>query len=130
MPEQPGKHAFDEAVRLAPAGEGRYNGHTSKQYWNFVGPFGGITAATALNGLLLRPDRQGDPLSLTVNFMAPIKEGAFAVETNLLRSNRSTQHWSVQLAQESESDPLLAGLAVFAARRETWALREAVPPKA
>ena len=121
-------HAFDEAVRLQPLGEGRYRGHTSEKYWNFVGPFGGITAATALNGLLQRTERIGDPLSLTANFMAPIKAGAFDVETKLVRSNRSTQHWSVQLVQEGEA--VLGAIAVFAARRDTWGLREAVPPEA
>lgn len=131
MPEQAAAtHAFDDAIRLENAGDGRYTGHTSRKYWNFVGPFGGITAATALNGILLRPDRQGDPLSLTVNYMAPIKEGAFLVETRLMRSNRSTQHWSVQLGQEDGGGPALSAIAVFAVRRDTWGLREAAPPDA
>jgi len=130
MPDRPVTHPFDEAIRLEPADGGRLNGHTSKKYWNFVGPFGGITAATALNGILLRADRQGDPLALTVNYMAPIKEGAFAVETTLIRSNRSTQHWAVQIAQEDDAGPALGAIAVFANRRETWALREAEPPHA
>ena len=125
-----GAHPFDSAIRLEPLGEGRFRGHTSDKYWNFVGPFGGITAATALNGILQCPDKQGDPLSLTVNFMAPINAGAFTVETKLMRSNRSTQHWSVLIAQEGESEPALSAIAVFAVRRETWGLREAVPPQA
>ena len=121
-------HPFDGAIALQPMGEGRFRGHTSELYWNFVGPFGGVTAATALNALLQREERIGDPLSLTANFMAPIKAGAFDVETKLIRSNRSTQHWSVQVVQEGE--PVLGAIAVFAARRETWGLREAVPPVA
>ena len=129
MPDAP-SHPFDAAVRLEALGEGRFLGHTSEQYWNFVGPFGGITAATALNALLHRPERFGDPLSLTVNFMAPIKAGAFTIATRLMRSNRSTQHWSLELAQEGEADPALSAIAVFAARRETWGMREAVPPDA
>lgn len=123
-------HPFDKAIRLEPAGEGRYKGHTSRDYWNFVGPFGGISAATALNAILQRGDRLGDPLSLTVNFMAPVKEGEFFLDTRALRSNRSTQHWSVELKQEGEAEPALAAMAVFAVRRETWGLREAVPPPA
>jgi acyl-CoA thioesterase len=121
-------HPLDDAIRLELLGEGRSRGHTSEKYWNFVGPFGGITAATALNALLQREERIGDPLSLTANFMAPIKAGAFDVETKLVRSNRSTQHWSVQLVQDGE--PVLGAIAVFAARRDTWGLREAVPPAA
>lgn len=128
MPEHDAAHPFDAAVRLAPLGEGRYRGHTSEKYWNFVGPFGGITAATALNGILQREERIGDPLSLTANFMAPIQAGEFTVETKLVRSNRSTQHWSVQIVQAEE--PVLGAIAVFAARRDTWGLREAVPPEA
>ncbi len=133
MPEddaEGGSHPFDEAIRLEPSDDGRFFGHTSQKYWNFVGPFGGITAAMALNGILQRTERQGDPLSLTVNFMAPIKAGGFMVETKLMRSNRSTQHWSVQIAQEGDDEPALSAIAVFAARRETWGLREAAPPQA
>ncbi len=127
--ERSARHGLDEAVHLEPVGDGLFTGHTSRKYWNFVGPFGGITAATALNAILQRPDRLGDPLSLTVNFMAPIKEGAFTVETKVLRSNRSTQHWSVQLGQEGNAEGALAAMAVFALRRETWGLREAAPPQ-
>ena len=128
MPEA--VHPFDAAIRLAPLGEGRFRGHTSEQYWNFVGPFGGITAATALNAILQRPERIGEPLSLTVNFMAPIKAGDLSVETKLVRSNRSTQHWSALISQAGDAEPLLSAIAVFAARRDTWGLREAVPPEA
>lgn len=127
---QPELHALDAAIRLEERADGNFLGHTSDKYWNFVGPFGGVTAATALNGILRRPERQGDPLSLTVNFMAPIKAGTFTIGTRLMRSNRSTQHWSVELIQEGESEPALSAIAVFAARRETWGLREAVPPPA
>ena len=131
MPEAPAHaHPFDGAIHLEARADGNFLGHTSEKYWNFVGPFGGITAATALNGILQRPERQGDPLSLTVNFMAPIKAGAFTVGTRLMRSNRSTQHWAVELAQEGESEPALSAIAVFAIRRETWGLREAAPPQA
>ena len=122
------RHPFDSAIHLDALGEGRFRGHTSEKYWNFVGPFGGITAATALYGILQRAERIGDPLSLTTNFMAPIKAGEFTVETKLVRSNRSTQHWSVHLVQDDE--PVLGAIAVFAARRETWGLHEAVPPAA
>ena len=45
---QSGSHAFDSAIHLEARADGVFLGHTSEKYWNFVGPFGGITAATAL----------------------------------------------------------------------------------
>ena len=42
-------HLFDQAIALEPLGGGVFRGHTSERYWNFVSPFGGITAAVLLN---------------------------------------------------------------------------------
>jgi hypothetical protein len=68
-------HLFDDATRVT-AGDSCWQGKTSPDYWAFVGPFGGCTAATILRALIDHPQRAGDPLSLTVNFCAPIAEGA------------------------------------------------------
>jgi hypothetical protein len=40
-------HLFDDATRVT-AGDSRWQGRTSDDYWAFVGPFGGATAATIL----------------------------------------------------------------------------------
>ena len=72
-------HLFDDATRVA-TGDSRWTGHTSDDYWAFVGPFGGVTAATMLRAIIQHPQRCGDPLSLTVNFCAPIEQGAFDLE--------------------------------------------------
>jgi hypothetical protein len=57
------QHLFDEATRVT-AGDSRWQGRTSEDYWAFVGPFGGATAATILRALIDHPQRSGDPLSL------------------------------------------------------------------
>lgn len=119
-------HAFDEAIALEPAGE-RFRGHTHDAYWNMVSPFGGLTAAVALNGLLLQDRRLGDPVSLTVNYVAPIQRGEFFVEPRLVRSSRSTQHWAVQIVQDDEV--ATSAIAFFGTRRPTWSLTEATPPE-
>ena len=54
-------HLFDDATRVR-AGDSRWIGHTSTDYWAFVGPFGGVTAATMLRALIDHPERSGDPL--------------------------------------------------------------------
>src|SRR6476660_8158083 len=58
---------FDDATRVA-AGDSRWSGHSSDDYWAFVGPFGGVTAATMLRAIMEHPQREGDPLAVTVNF--------------------------------------------------------------
>ena len=111
-------HLFDDATRVA-AGDSGWIGHTSQDYWAFIGPFGGITAATILRAIMEHPERAGDPLSLTVNFCAPIAEGPFDLDVRLIKANRSTQHWSVELTQNG-ADVAAFATAVFAVRRPSW----------
>ena len=113
-------HLFDDATRVT-AGDSRWRGRTSPDYWAFVGPFGGFTAATILRALVEHPQRAGDPLSLTVNYCAPIAEGDFDLDVRLVKANRSTQHWCVELSQGG-SEPATLATAVFAERR--WAGEE------
>jgi acyl-CoA thioesterase len=120
-------HLFDDATRVT-AGDSRWQGRTSDVYWAFVGPFGGATAATMLRALIDHPQRSGDPLSLTVNFCAPIAQGAFDLEIRLVRANRSTQHWSVEMTQGGAEVATLA-TAVFAERRPSWSHQQAEFPQ-
>src|SRR3954463_12719188 len=121
-------HLFDDATRVS-AGDSRWSGHTSEDYWAFVGPFGGVTAATMLRAIMEHPQRAGDPLALTVNFCAPIAQGPFDLDVRLIKANRSTQHWSVELSQGGGDVATLA-TAVFAVRRPSWAHQPAPFPQA
>jgi acyl-CoA thioesterase len=122
-------HPLDQAIALEPAGDGRFAGSTSDAYWNFTGPFGGTTAATLLNAVMLHPKRLGSPLALTVNYCAPLAKGAFEIQVRELRTNRSTQHWSMELTQGAAGTTAFA-TAVFAERRESYAHQSARPPEA
>jgi acyl-CoA thioesterase len=122
------EHLFDDATRVTP-GDSRWQGRTSADYWAFVGPFGGVTAATILRAMIDHPQRSGDPLALTVNFCAPIAEGAFDLDVRLVKANRSTQHWSVELTQGGGEVATLA-TAVFAERRPSWSHQPARFPQA
>ena len=112
-------HPLDLALGLQLNSDGLYLGHTQPDYSNMVGPFGGITSAVMLNAVLKHPNRLGDPVSLTVNFAGPIEDGPFTIEAKALRTNRSTQHWSMTLFQHDGQIATTAS-AVFAIRRETW----------
>ena len=126
-------HPFDTAIALHHQGEHDFAGHTSPAYWNMIGPFGGATAAIALNAVLQHPQLLGEPISLTVNFAGPVAQGPFTARARPARTNRSTQHWWVELVQtdaDGSEQVSTTATVVTAARRATWSASDAPMPAA
>jgi acyl-CoA thioesterase len=109
---------FDQAIALQDLGAGRYSGSTHSAWMNMVGPFGGITAAVLLQAVMQHPDRLGNPVSFTVNFCAGVADGVFEVAAKPARTNRSTQHWTIELTQGQHV--VITATAVTAVRRTTF----------
>jgi acyl-CoA thioesterase len=125
------KHPFDLALQLTPLEPGVYGGTTSEAYWNMVGPFGGVTAATALNAVLQHPALLGEPVSLTVNYAGALLAGAFRIKATAQRTNRSTQHWTIEMTQPNASgvqEVMLTAAALTAVRRPTWGSEDTAMP--
>lgn len=120
------QHPFDTAVALQGQADGSFLGQTSPAYANMVGPFGGTTAAQMLQAVLLHPERLGDPVALTVNFCAAVADGAFTLQARPARTNRSTQHWTIELLQGDEV--VMTATALTAVRRDTWSTNELPMP--
>jgi len=120
-------HPFDRATQVT-AVDGRWRGMASEDYFAFVGPFGGATAATMLRAIMVQPESAGDPLSVTVNFCAPVAGGGFDLGVRLMKATRSTQHWMVELVQNNEVAAFMT--AVFATRRPSWSHQPATMPDA
>ncbi len=120
-------HPFDRATQVMTVDE-RLRGTASDDYFAFVGPFGGATAATLLRSIMVQPDRAGDPLSITVNLCAPVAKGTFHLNVRLIKATRSTQHWMVELSQNKEVAAFAT--AVFALRRPSWSHQPATMPSA
>lgn len=118
-------HPFDQATNLSFK-DAIYKGKTSKDYGNIIGLFGGTSAAVVLKAIMDHPERIGEPISLTVNFAAPIKEGDFTVEARPTKTSRTTQHWYVELKQEAGVS--ITGTAVLAKRRKTFSASELQAP--
>ncbi len=124
-------HVFDQALQLRADEPGRYHGQAPKPYWNMVGPYGGVTAATLLRAVLDHPELLGEPLSLTVNYGGGLQEGSFEVHAIPVRTNRSTQHWTLSILQaDADGTPVVTttGSAITAARRETWSAGDLPAP--
>ena len=119
-------HPLDKAVSLERMADGSFRGYVSPDYANMIGPFGGTTAASLLQAAMLHEARIGDPVALTVNFAAALLDGEFHISSRPVRTNRSTQHWIIELSQAGEV--AASATAVFAVRRETWSAPEAVAP--
>ncbi len=118
--------AFDQAIALTSLGGVLFEGRTSAAYANFVGPFGGIMAAQALNAVMQHPQRLGEPVSLTVNFCAAQADGPFSITARPVRTNRSTQHWIIETQQNGEV--VLTATVFTATRRDTFkAIEHAMP---
>lgn len=124
-------HPLDEALALTSSSPGQYTGQTHPGYWNMVGPFGGVTAATLLQAVMQHPQRLGDPLSLTVNYAGALVAGPFTVQATPVRTNRSTQHWTLSILQadaEGAQVVTTTATAVTAVRRDTWSAGDVPMP--
>jgi hypothetical protein len=124
------QHLFDKAMALVQSDirAGQFTGATSADYWNMVGPFGGATAAVVLRAVLDHPDLLGLPIALTVNYAAALVE----VQAIPVRTNRSTQHWTIQITQAVDGGaPQVNTTAtvVTAVRRETWGANDLPMPR-
>ena len=123
---QTSRHPFDVATDLQPIGGGTWLARTSDPYWNMIGPFGGLVAALMFKSALAHPDREGEPVALTVNFCAAIAKGEMRIAARPARTNRSTQHWTMEMEQAGKC--VATGTAMFGKRPETFAHRPAQPP--
>lgn len=120
------QHPFDAGVALEWR-DGIARGRTHPLWRNFIGPFGGLTAAQVMKAVLDHPERLGDPVALTVNFAAAVEDGEFEIVAKPARTNRSTQHWIVTIEQKGEV--VTTATVLTAVRRETWSAEEALAPQ-
>lgn len=120
-------HPLDQALALQPLGEHEWQGRTSPDWANFIGPYGGVTAAQMLQAVMVHPQRLGEPVAFTINYAAALADGDFVARARPARTNRSTQHWIVELLQDGQA--VATGTLLTALRRRTWGLQEVPMPQ-
>lgn len=124
-------HPLDQATALERQADGTLRGRVTGSYGNKIGQFGGATAATLLRAVVEDERRIGEPLSMTVNFCAPMPDGEFWVRVQPVKTGGSTQHWQVELRTgrpDDEAGLIATASAVTARRRATWSHRPASAP--
>ena len=124
--------AFTESRdAAAPAGDGpgprTVTARTHAVWANMVGPYGGATAAQALGAVTGDPRAQGQPAALTLNFVAPVTDGEMAIVVDPVRTNRTNQHWTVRIDQDS--GVVMTGTVLLATPRDTFTETEVLPPE-
>ena len=124
-------HPFDRAMVMEPAGKNQYAARASKDYWNMVGPYGGITAAQMVQAVLQHPGRLGELVSVTVNYAGAVGENPFVIEAIPARTNRSTQHWIITMREQDAQgnwSTTTTATAMTALPRSTWSDDEQAMP--
>lgn len=119
--------AFDDAIAVSPAGPGTFSAGTHPAFGNFVGPFGGITAATIVHAIQADERSIGRPAALTLNFTGPLADGDYEIDVQPARTNNSNQHWTISVDQAGENR--MTGTALFVRDRPSWASLEAQMPQ-
>ncbi len=119
-------HLFDQAIALSFEKPNFFEGATNPAWGNFIGPFGGITAAVLLNAVMQHKDLLGEPIAQTINYCTAVADGPFTIQALPVRTNRSTQHWMLTMTQNEQV--VMSGTVVTAARRTTWSAQDVTMP--
>jgi acyl-CoA thioesterase len=129
-----GRVNLAEYTALEPAGDGRWRGTVSKDWWIERGPFGGYLSALMVRAMI---DAVGDPgrppRSFTVHFVDAPGEGPLDVLASVERAGGSSTTLTLRLEQEGR--PLALALGACAAWRDgepEWAdvaMPEVAPPE-
>ena len=116
-------HPFDQATALVATLSASVIAHTSPAYENMVGPYGGITAAVLVRAITSHADCLGEIAVLTVNYASGLAPGPYQITATPARTNRSTQHWVIDLVQVNAAgvtETVVTATALTAVRRNTW----------
>lgn len=122
--------AFERALALQPAGEGRYDVALDPVWRQGPGVVGGIQSALLLHAMTTEvADLTRRPRNLTVHFLSPARPGAAWCEVEIVRTGRSFTHVAARLL--GASGVIATAMATFAtARSDARGAGQPAPPQA
>ena len=90
---------FADSIILSSTEPNKWDGEADPNYAHPGGRFGGWTAAALIEAVRREPGERGAPLSLTMLYLDPIKDGPVQIGTRLLRAGKRIQFWRAELRQ-------------------------------
>ncbi|MEM7523887.1 MAG: thioesterase family protein [Pseudomonadota bacterium] len=97
-------YSLDDTTEMTDDGAGGFTLSGPKSYWNFIGAFGGWTAALAVKAVIAHPEARGDLVSVTGIFAGAVGEAPISVRPRLQRRHGRADFWRVTI-----SDPAAEG---------------------
>ena len=111
---------FDAAMQLKPGeGEGQWTGQTHPGFQNMIGPYGGWSAAILAKAILEQAEDDLELVSLTVEFLSAIPDGAVVIEVECDRAGKGTSFWSARMLSHQTQEVCCKASAVLARRKDT-----------
>ncbi|CAN5295509.1 thioesterase family protein [soil metagenome] len=81
--------------------------------------WGGYALGVLLKSVLLEPSRVGAPMSMTVSYLAPLRNEPMVVSTRLLRKGSSLEFWRAEISQRGDDHPCVHAQITLAQRKPT-----------
>lgn len=118
---------LDRGLVTEKAADGTRRLQPDRAYWNWIGPFGGWSAAVLMKAML--EDAQAadpglQPVSQTVDYMTGLQDDPLTIVTACDRAGRTTQFWRASLSAEGAPTAAIRSTAVFGHRRPTRGFQE------
>lgn len=105
---------------LTAAGQGRWTLQAGPEWKNPNGPlWGGFPIGLSLSVLAAEPEAVGEPLSITLTYVAALTEGEIDIRTRRLRQGGSIGVWEVELRPAGAEGPSVHAIVTLARRPDT-----------
>lgn len=110
----------DDLFPLTNLGEGRWTTRAGAEWQNPNGPlWGGYAIGLCLSVVAVEPAASGEPLSITLTYLAGLATGEIDVRTRRLRQGGSVGVWEVQLRPAGADEVGVHAIVTMASRPAT-----------
>lgn len=105
---------------LQAEGPGRWITQAGPEWKNPNGPlWGGYPIGLSLRTIASEPDARGEPLSISLTYVAALREGAVEIRTRRLRQGGSIGVWSLELGPAGSDEVCVQAIVTMAQRPAT-----------